>query len=43
MKDTNNILRNSFTLDAQAEESYRLNAGEGIFRTPIGLDDPDDQ
>ena len=39
---TNDILRSSFTLDARAEESYRLYAGEGIFRTSIGLDDPDD-
>jgi cystathionine beta-lyase/cystathionine gamma-synthase len=39
---TADILRSSFTLDAPAEESYRLYAGEGVFRTSIGLDDPDD-
>jgi cystathionine beta-lyase/cystathionine gamma-synthase len=39
---TNDILRSCFTHDAQAEESYRLYAGEGIFRTSIGLDDPED-
>jgi cystathionine beta-lyase/cystathionine gamma-synthase len=39
---TADILRSSFTLDAPAEESYRLYAGEGVFRTSIGLYDPDD-
>jgi len=39
---TADILRSSFTLTARAEQSYRSYAGEGIFRTSVGLDDPDD-
>jgi cystathionine gamma-synthase len=39
---TNEILRSSFSLDAAAEKSYRSYAGEGVFRTSVGLDDPDD-
>jgi len=39
---TDEILHSSFTLGAAAEKSYRDYAGEGIFRTSIGLDDPDD-
>jgi methionine-gamma-lyase len=36
------MLRTSFSLTGAAEENYRSFAGEGIFRTSIGLDDPDD-
>jgi len=39
---TDDILRSSFTLDTTAEASYRSYAGVGIFRTSIGLEDPDD-
>jgi cystathionine beta-lyase/cystathionine gamma-synthase len=39
---TDEILRSSFTLEKPAEESYRSYAGDGVFRTSIGLDDPDD-
>jgi cystathionine beta-lyase/cystathionine gamma-synthase len=39
---TDDILRSSFTLEGPAEESYRSYAGDGVFRTSIGLDDPDD-
>jgi cystathionine beta-lyase/cystathionine gamma-synthase len=39
---TEDILRSSFSLAGSAEESYRSYAGDGVFRTSIGLDDPDD-
>jgi len=39
---TEDILRSSFSLTRSAEESYRSYAGDGVFRTSIGLDDPDD-
>jgi cystathionine beta-lyase/cystathionine gamma-synthase len=39
---TEDILRTSFHLAGAAEESYRSFAGDGIFRTSIGLDDPGD-
>jgi cystathionine gamma-synthase/methionine-gamma-lyase len=39
---TADILRSSFSLEGLAAESYRNYAGDGVFRTSIGLDDPDD-
>ncbi len=39
---TGDMLRTSFSLTAQAESSYRSFAGDGIFRTSIGLENPDD-
>jgi cystathionine beta-lyase/cystathionine gamma-synthase len=39
---TQDVLRTSFHLKDAGEESYRGFAGDGIFRTSIGLDDPDD-
>jgi cystathionine beta-lyase/cystathionine gamma-synthase len=39
---TEDILRTSFHLVGAAEESYRSFAGDGVFRTSIGLEDPDD-
>jgi cystathionine gamma-synthase/methionine-gamma-lyase len=39
---TSDMLRSSFNLAGAALESYRSYAGEGIFRTSIGLEDPND-
>jgi methionine-gamma-lyase len=39
---TDDIFRSSFSLKGAAEQSYRQYAGDGVFRTSIGLDDPDD-
>jgi len=39
---TSDILRTSFHLKGGAEESYRSFAGDGVFRTSIGLEDPED-
>jgi cystathionine beta-lyase/cystathionine gamma-synthase len=39
---TVDILRTSFHLTGAAEESYRRYAGNGIFKTPIGIEDPND-
>jgi len=39
---TQDVLRTSFHLTEAQKESYRSFAGDGIFRTSIGLDDPDD-
>ncbi|HVJ06707.1 MAG TPA: PLP-dependent aspartate aminotransferase family protein [Candidatus Saccharimonadales bacterium] len=39
---TGDMLRTSFSLTTQAESSYRSFAGDGIFRTSIGLENPDD-
>lgn len=39
---TEDLRRSSFTLQGAALESYRAFAGDGIFRTSIGLEDPDD-
>ena len=40
--DTEELLESSFKLDGQAAESYHAFAGEGVFRTSIGLEDPED-
>lgn len=39
---TADMLRTSFALDAEAEQSYRAYAGDGIFRTSIGIEEPGD-
>jgi len=39
---TEDMLRTSFALDAEAEASYRRFAGDGIFRFSVGLEDPKD-
>ncbi len=39
---TQHVLRTSFHLTKAQEESYRMYAGAGIFRTSIGLDAPED-
>jgi methionine-gamma-lyase len=39
---TEDMLRTSFTLDGEAEASYRRFAGDGIFRFSVGLEDPGD-
>lgn len=36
------VLRTSFHLTEAQKESYHMYAGAGIFRTSIGLDDPED-
>ena len=40
--ETEELLASSFKLGSQAAESYRAFAGEGVFRTSIGLEDPED-
>ena len=39
---TAEILGSSFSLEGKALESYKLYAGEGIFRVSIGLEAPSD-
>ncbi len=40
--DTEELLGSSYKLGGQAAESYRAFAGAGVFRTSIGLEDPED-
>lgn len=39
---TDDLLQSSFRLTKEQEKSYRLFAGDGIFRLSVGLEDPDD-
>jgi cystathionine gamma-synthase/methionine-gamma-lyase len=39
---TNDILRSSFVLDTNDAAAYREQAGEGVFRVSVGLEDADD-
>jgi methionine-gamma-lyase len=39
---TEDMLRNSFALDAAQEAAYRAFAGEGVFRLSVGIEDPED-
>jgi methionine-gamma-lyase len=39
---TNDLLRSSFNLTPEQEQSYRAFAGAGVFRFSIGLEDPAD-
>jgi methionine-gamma-lyase len=39
---TLDLLRSSFHLTPEQENSYRLFAGNGVFRLSVGLEDPDD-
>ncbi len=40
--DTEELLGSSYKLDGAAAESYRTFAGAGVFRTSIGIEDPED-
>ncbi len=40
--DTDSLLQSSFWLTEAQQASYRAFAGNGIFRTSIGIEDPDD-
>ena len=39
---TDDLLQTSFHLTPEQEASYRLFAGDGIFRLSVGLEDADD-
>lgn len=39
---TNDLLRSSFRMTAEQEASYRIYAGDGLFRLSVGLEDPED-
>jgi methionine-gamma-lyase len=39
---TDSLLKTSFKLTPRQAESYRLYAGDGMFRTSIGIEDPED-
>ncbi len=39
---TDDLLRTSFALDAQDAAAYREQAGDGVFRVSVGLEDADD-
>ena len=39
---TDDLLRSSFHLTPDQEESYRAFAGNGVFRLSVGLEDPAD-
>jgi methionine-gamma-lyase len=39
---TDDLLRSSFHLTPEQEESYRAYAGKGVFRFSVGLEDPAD-
>ena len=39
---TDELLRSSFALDAQGAAAYRAEAGEGVFRLSVGLEDAGD-
>ncbi len=40
--ETEELLASSYKLSGRAAESYRAFAGEGVFRTSIGIEDPED-
>lgn len=40
--ETQGLMDTSFRLEGAAEESYRMFAGDGIFRMSVGLEDPED-
>lgn len=40
--DTDELLRDSFNMNAEQATQYRQRAGDGIFRLSVGLEDPED-